>query len=59
MLNTVAFQIREYERAFQAFVARSIDVLVDADAVLAACIGSKSWSRSQSRDLMARFKSRS
>lgn len=34
MLNTVLFQIPEYERAFQAFVARSIDVLVDADPVL-------------------------
>ena len=34
MLNTVLFQIPEYERAFQAFVARSIDVLIDADPVL-------------------------
>ena len=34
MLNTVLFQIPEYERAFQSFVARSIDVLVDADPML-------------------------
>jgi hypothetical protein len=30
----VPFQIPEYERAFQAFVARSIDVFVDADPML-------------------------